>query len=76
MGIRNFNLRSEFTEQVKIGLNHPLVYINFFSPTLTQFFICPSSTQYPTETLRRWKNYWTGGRGGNCFLASCILPRI
>ena len=54
MGIRNFNLRrSEVMEEGKIGLNHPLIYINLFSAPLTQFFICPSSTQYPKETLRK-----------------------
>jgi hypothetical protein len=53
MSIRTFNLRrSEVTEEGKTILNHPLIYINFFSSTLTQFVIGPS-TQYPNETLPR-----------------------
>jgi len=54
VGIRNFNMRRNgVTEEGKIGLNHPLIYINLVSATLTQFFICPSSAPYPKETLRK-----------------------
>lgn len=35
MGIRNFNLwKSEVTKEGKIGLKHPLMYINLIPPLL------------------------------------------
>jgi hypothetical protein len=51
MVISNFNLRrSQVRKMGKISLNQSLVYTPL-SPTLTQFFICPSSAQQPHKKL-------------------------